>query len=258
MIKNSQPVTPFNLKPRAHSTNQLAASVTEYAPQPGRQVARHMRLEVQNTPGHQVDEVIDAFQRYFDISPRREPTADPRDEDSIARHPQQIIQSAQRWAADQSYQFSDNGVEFRQFQPEYRAWAGRLELTMHNPGPADISAPPTVVGPPLMSESQNPATAWQTATAQTTANLTPDPPTRILVGPVNWIDDVQTNPDQAWRTAVVVDEGLAAGHQGLPGGGLVKDFRPRGFDQAYIRAIRIIDELEIGALKPQPALNGLA
>jgi malonyl CoA-acyl carrier protein transacylase len=86
--------------------------------------------------------------------------------------------------------------------------------------------PPTVVGPPLTSESHDPAVAWQTAAAQTTENLTPDPPTQILVGPVNWVADVQTNPDQAWRTAVVVDEGLAAGHQGVPGGGLVKDFGP--------------------------------
>ncbi len=129
--------------PQAAISNDMVAAVNEYSPQPGLQPARHMRLDLQNNPGPQVDQIIDAIQRYLNIEPRREPTADPLAEASIARHPQQITSAAQRWAAERDYQFASNGAESYQFGPDYRAWGGRLDLTLQNPGTANIFAPAT-------------------------------------------------------------------------------------------------------------------
>ena len=129
--------------PQAVISNDMVAAIEAYSPKPGRQMARSMNLDVQNTPPPQVDSVIDAIQRYLDIKPRREPTADPKAEASVARHPQQIIESGQRWDDASRYQFASNGVEMHQFRPEYHAWAGSLDLTVENEGSADIYAPPT-------------------------------------------------------------------------------------------------------------------
>lgn len=205
-------------RPEADVSNELVAEVREYSPLPGRQAARHMRLDVQNNPGRQVDQVADAIQRYLNIEPRREPTADPKAEDSIVRHPQQIIQSNQRWNKATYYQFASNGAETYQIRPEYRAWGGGLELKLENEGTANIFAP--------SSSSPQPGPA----------------PT----GPPNSADDPLNAPDRAWSTATVVGEGLAAAAEKVIGGGLAAEFRPRGYDEAYVRVMRIIDELNIG------------
>ena len=134
-------------RPSATTSNNMAVSVSAYAAPVGRTLARTMHLDVQNTPGSKIDKVADAIQRYLDIRPRNEPTADPLDEDSVARHPQQIIQSAERWRDELFYQFSANGLANLQQQPNFRAWGGRLEAQIENSGPAGIFAPASSAAP---------------------------------------------------------------------------------------------------------------
>lgn len=420
-------------QPEATSSNEMVADIVGYSPQPGSQMARHMRLDLQNNPGRQVDQVIDAIQRYLNIEPRREPTADPKAEASVARHPQQIIQSSQRWNDATYYQFASNGGESYQVRPEYRAWGGRLELKLENEGTTDISAPPSsspqpgsspmgqatsdparaaqesmaqlaeifgqsaestflpanlpgilasssstqvqyithdpvmaaqesmsqmndllgdagdvMVGIPAMPMSGDlwqensilgenvthdparaaqeslaqlqgmlgqaeeptiallpmmpdnpyfdpsiaanntiryvrqllsgvpidereigggnfsddpafsPANAWRTALKQTDENWGGAPQPPVLVGPPNMADDPLSAPERAWSTTTVVEEGLVAANQGVIGGGRAAEFRPRGYDQAYVRAMRIMDELNIGRLSTGGAWNNQA
>jgi|GEM_PF-2522083 hypothetical protein len=462
--------------PQAHISNEQVAEVSDYSPLPGHQMARHMRLDMQNNPGRQVDQVIDAIQRYLNIEPRREPTADPKAEDSIVRHPQQIIQSSQRWNDATYYQFATNGAESYQFRPEYRAWGGGLELKLENEGSANIFAPsssspqpgasplgqtiaadparaaqetmtqltemfneadspgslpsrlseilglpaggqtaahdparaaqesiaqlaeifsptetpaflpnrlseilelptggwtaahdparaaqesmarmrdmlggveavevgipampmsgdlwdensilgeyvthepvraaqdsmaqlqgmlgeaarPTIALPPMMTDNPyfdpstaannasryirqllsgaplgereigggnfsddpafSPANAWRTALSRADENLgnggAPQPP--VLVGPPSRLDDPLNAPDRAWSTTTVVGEGLAAATGNVIGDGRAAEFRPRGYDQAYVRVMRIIDELNIGRFPSGGAWN---
>ncbi len=194
------------VSPRARIDNTRPAEITDYAPAPGRQLERHMRLDVQNTPGPPVDAVIDAIQRYLDIRPRREPTADPLDEDSIARHPQQIAQSAGRWAAERYYQFSANGAETYQFRPGYHTWSGRLDLQLENPGLADISTPAarsprpgrTPVGRQI---TYDPAYAAQEATTVMTTTHSAGSASLPTVGPPIMTKDPYFNPSYAGQNA---------------------------------------------------------
>lgn len=421
-------------RPEAGISNEMVADVSDYSPLPGHQMSRHMRLDLQNTPGRQVDQIVDAIQRYLNIEPRREPTADPKAEDSIVRHPQQIIQSTQRWNDATYYQFATNGAENYQFRPEYRAWGGGLELKLENEGTANIYAPPTsspqpgfssvghtiahdparaaqesmaqlseifdrsaestflptnlsdilasrssgqgryithdpvmaaqesmsqmndllgededitvgipampmsgdlwqensilgenvtheparaaqesmaqlqgmlgqaekptIAMPPMMSDNPyfdpsmaanntiryvrqllsgapidereigggnfsddpafSPANAWRTALKQADDNFNGAPQPPVLVGPPNMADDPLSSPDRAWSTTMVVEEGLVAAHEGVVGGGRAAEFRPRGHDQAYVRAMRIMDELNIGRISTGGAWNNQA
>ena len=129
--------------PRAQTSNHLVAEVRSFEPGPRVQLARRNLLGVQSEPGSKYDEVTDALQRYFDVHPRREPSADPRDEDSVVRHPQGIIQSSARWTQDIFYQFHDNGAARYQIRPDYRAWEGRLEMKLTDVGQTTVFAPKT-------------------------------------------------------------------------------------------------------------------
>lgn len=287
----------------------------------------HLHLDVQNTPGAKVDKVADAIQRYLGIKPRREPTADPLDEDSIARHPQQLNEAAGRWAQARYYQFAANGLERYQFQPEFRAWGGGLNLNIENEGQADVSAPAygsplaaggrpasevntdlvfaaqkavgamkemksvpverETVGPPLYFSASDPyfdpAYAAQNAVGylreamkntgqvmigkgspanvpsdafleavedsrQTMEKLGPPP---VKVGAPNPVDDELLDPDRAWITATVVGKGLEGeDYREEDKDGLARPYRPRSLDEAYRRVFRILDELEVGVLRP--------
>lgn len=74
-------------RPEAGISNELVADVSDYSPLPGHQMGRHMRLDLQNNPGRQVDQVVDAIQRYLNIEPSREPTADPKAEAPLSAIP---------------------------------------------------------------------------------------------------------------------------------------------------------------------------
>lgn len=104
----------------------------------------------------------------------------------------------------------------------------------------------------------SPANAWRTALKQTDENWGGAPQPPVLVGPPNMADDPLSAPDRAWSTSTVVEEGLVAAHQGVIGGGRAAEFRPRGYDQAYVRAMRIMDELNIGRLSTGGSWNNQA
>lgn len=199
-------------KPEASISNEMVAAIEAYKPQPGRQMARQMTLNVQNTPERRVDEIIDAIQRYLNIKPRREPTADPKDEASIARHPQQIIESPQRWSEAMNYRFTSNGVENYSFRPEYRAWAGGLELKLENEGLATIASPPTRSPHPgsrpglgQVSLGDNvtydPANAAQEAMSQILA-ATAEPIEQVNIGPQPLTQDAYFDPALAAQNAM--------------------------------------------------------
>ena len=352
--------------PRAGISNPLVASVSGYSPLPGSRPANHMRLDVQNIPAPKVDSVADAIQRYLGISPRNEPTADPLDEATVARHPQQLLQAADRWADARYYQFSANGLERYQFQSDFRAWGGGLELNIENRGQADISAPAhrsplavrgpasegadpdlvfaaqrtmadlaerrsepvewlkagapinqddpyfdpayaaqnamadilarqgepiewTSVGAPIFQQSayfdpayaaQNamgrirdlmadigevvvgsgdragnpayaPGEAFKTAMARTRQSLEDIGPPPVKVGAPLSTEDVLASPNKAWATTTNVNKGLEAEHlREEDKSGLARYYRPRGLDQAYLRAIRIMEEMEVGVMRP--------
>ena len=152
--------------PRAHSQNPLAAEVRSFEPGPGVQLARQNVLNVQSEPGHKYDGVTEAMQRYFKVEPRYEPSADPRDEASVVRHPQGIIQSSARWAQDSFYQFTDNGAATYQIRPDYRIWGGRLDLELTGAGHTTVSAPKTKAPRPVAIRGldyYDPANAAQSA-----------------------------------------------------------------------------------------------
>ncbi len=153
-------------QPYATSDNPLAVTVENYEAPPGHHLGQSNHLEFQNEPLPRVDQVADALQRFFDISPRREPTADPLDEASVARHPQQILESNSRWEDAAWYQYSDNGVKLYQFTPEVQSHGGRLELKLETPGPADIAAPPTSEAQP----APDPLTLLPSPSMMTTGN----------------------------------------------------------------------------------------
>ncbi|MDR2947029.1 MAG: hypothetical protein LBV79_09815 [Candidatus Adiutrix sp.] len=197
--------------PKVTISNDLAATIEAYQPKPGRQMAKTMNLDVQSTPPPRVDSVIDAIQRYLDIRPRREPTSDPKDEASIARHPQQIVESASRWAADR-YQFANNGVALQQYRPENTAWGGSLNMTLRNEGSAGLAATPSRspwVGPPLTASASalgtnpvhDPVDAAQAAMGQMLEMQAPKPQ-YLTAGPGNMVDDPARNPAVIVQNAI--------------------------------------------------------
>lgn len=187
-------------RPTATLSNGMAAEVTSFSPPVGRTLARTMHLKVQNTPGSRVDSVADAIQRYLDIKPRNEPTADPLDEDSVARHPQQVTQAAGRWQNELFYQFSANGLYNLQTKPQFRTWSGHLDLEIENPGPTGVFAPPSrsqvagrsVFGPDM---GFNPTFAAQQAVAATVGAAETGGAKIFYSGPPLYRDDPYFDPN---------------------------------------------------------------
>ena len=194
--------------PRAQVPNPLVAEVRSFEPGPGIQMARRNVLNVQNDPGHQDDGVIDALQRYFNVRPRREPSADPRDEASVVRHPQELVQSSARWTQDMFYQFTDNGAANYQVRPDYRAWGGRLDLELTGAGQTSVSAPATRAPRPGAAAIggpgyYDPANAAQEAQAKTTELLSrPAGSSAIRVGPPGLLDNPYFDPPFTARNVV--------------------------------------------------------
>ena len=180
--------------PRAYVQNPLVAEVRSFEPGPGLQLARRNVLNVRSEPGHKYDGVTDALQRYFNVEPRREPSADPRDEASVVRHPQGIIQSSARWTQDMFYQFADNGAANYQIRPDYRIWGGRLELELTDTGQTTVFASETSAPRPAAIRSlhyYDPANAAQEAFRRIQAILADSGstgllyPLKILYDPAN-------------------------------------------------------------------------
>ncbi len=194
-------------KPRATISNDLVAAIAAYSPAPGRNPARAMRLDIQNTPGSKVDKVTDAIQRYLNIRPRREPTADPLDEASIARHPQQIVQSSGRWNDARYYKLAKNGLETYQFQPGHRTWAGQLELKLENAGQANIAAsasrsPLTIPSTLGQYVTHDPAYAAQSAMGEIKELLNRPSRPAVTVGPPIITDNPYFDPAFAGQNAM--------------------------------------------------------
>jgi hypothetical protein len=148
-----------------------------------------------------VDQVADALQRYLGVRPRYEPTADPRDEASVARHPQGLLQAGRRWADDASYQFTANGVANYRISPDYRAWGGALDLELTNQGLTTVSAPPTISPRPgarvgAAFSYYDPAYAVQEAMARMEEVLAQSGPAgpRVTIGPPNMVDNPYFDP----------------------------------------------------------------
>lgn len=198
------------LEPQIKTSNGLAATVSDFSPKPGRHLRRTMHVVVRNTPADRVDQVVDAMQRYMDIRPRREPTADPLDEASIARFPQQILESGQRWDQARLYQFSTNGVLQTQYSPKYRAWGGDLELNLNGIGVTNVTsteskAPePILVGAPNMVDDPyfDPAFAAQNAMRRLRELLDTPEVSRPQAGPGNMVDNPYFHPSQAAGNAM--------------------------------------------------------
>lgn len=192
--------------PAATISNTLTAEISNYSPPHGRSLGRNLHLEVQNTPTPEVDKIADAIQRYLNIKPRREATSDPLDEASILRHPQQIIQSSQRWNEAQYFQFSANGLSKSQTQAQHRTWGGRLELTIENQGITGISAPPSrspVTGSDRVRQitAYNPAFAAQEAMRNLSASL-PENAGKIVLGHGNYSADPDHSPVTAGKSTM--------------------------------------------------------
>ncbi|MDR1922300.1 MAG: hypothetical protein LBS31_11250 [Candidatus Adiutrix sp.] len=193
--------------PVATVANEPVAEVLDFTPLPGRQPGRRMRLDVFEAPASRVDTVIDAIQRYLNIEPRREPTADPKNEASIARHPQQIIQAAQYWDDALPYQYAQNGVRTQHLQPEFRAWGASLTAQAEEAGTTGISAPPT--RSPLPGRlplgrymPYDPARAAQEAMADLTGRLEPAEVDFVQAGPPLMTEDPYFDPAYAAQNAM--------------------------------------------------------
>jgi hypothetical protein len=162
--------------PRARVQNPLAAEVRSFRPGPGARPPRHNVLYIRNDPGPQNDAIVRALQRYFDTRPRRQPTADPRDEASVARHPQGLLEAGARWAQDMFYDFTDNGAANYQVRPDYRLWSGTLELKLNGPGLTTVSAPAAEASAAADNfYYYDPVNAAQEAQARTNELLSPPP-----------------------------------------------------------------------------------
>ena len=191
-------------------TNHSVASITNFSPRPGKQSRRTLDFEVRNTPSSRVDQISDAIQRYLDIRPRREPTADPLDEASVARHPQQILQASDRWNQAMKYQFSSNGNSQSQFLPKHHDFGGQLELNIENPGITGVSSSavqepnlqPRLAGVPNIVDNPgfNPESAGKTAIGNIQEALNaPKMQMGPLPGPPNIVDNPSFNPEYAGK-----------------------------------------------------------
>ncbi|UQZ89218.1 hypothetical protein C4J81_08430 [Deltaproteobacteria bacterium Smac51] len=189
-------------KPLPSVSNEQVATVTDFEPRAGRHMRQSMHLQVQNAPGPQVDTVIDAIQRYLNISPRREPTSDPKAEDSIVRHPQQILQRAQRWDDALPYQFSINGAKSYQLQPEFHRWGGTLSADVNEPGLTGIEAPATRAPQPGSRINLEEVFAAQATMRDLEANKSEPFSPIVTSGPPNITSDPYFSPVSAAQNAM--------------------------------------------------------
>jgi hypothetical protein len=240
---------------RAHVQNPLVAEVRAFQPGPAARPLRQNHLNVQNVPGSRHDAVVRALQRYLDVKPRRQPSADPRDEASVARHPQGLLEAGFRWAQDVFYQFTDNDAAHYQLQPDYRLWGGTLEMELKSAGRTAVSAPATGAGAGA-SEAEaptsvgkfgyDPANAAQETQAKMNEILAArqgSPREAVLTGPPGMNDNPYFDPAFAAQNAIKKMRADLAGDD--------RAASPRGIQAGLDRAQRIRDAL----FQPGPALD---
>ncbi|MDR1080483.1 MAG: hypothetical protein LBQ79_05885 [Deltaproteobacteria bacterium] len=186
-------------KPHATVSNSMVAQVDEYTPPPGRNMRHYLALDVDKA-GRSSTTVVDALQRFFNVRPRREPIADPKDIASTDSFPTLIMDEAQAYASEFPYQFSVNGVPQRQHSPNFFARGGALKIRIVGPGLSTVHTPETAgepgmkVGP--FAEGTNyypPAYAAQLTMKDIQDRL--DPANRMetfTVGPINVEDPNST------------------------------------------------------------------
>jgi hypothetical protein len=121
----------------------MVAAVDKFTPPPGRNMRHYLALDVDKA-GQNPTTVVDALQRYFNVRPRREPIADPKDIASTDSFPTLVMDEAQQ-AADKnfSYKFSVNGIVQNQMQPNFYARGGNLKIRVIGPGVASVQTPST-------------------------------------------------------------------------------------------------------------------
>jgi hypothetical protein len=186
-------------KPHATVSNSMVAAVDEYTPPPGRNMRHYLALDVDKA-GRSVTTVVDALQRYFNVTPRREPIADPKDIASTDSFPTLVMDEAAAYADNFPYQFSVNGVPEQQHTPHFFARGGHLKIRILGPGTSTVHTPETAgepgikVGP--FAESGNyypPAFAAQLTMDDIQERLDPaNAMETFAVGPVNVEDPNST------------------------------------------------------------------
>jgi hypothetical protein len=129
-------------KPHATVSNAMVATVDEYTPPPGRNMRHYLSLDVDKA-GRSSTTVVDALQRYFNVRPRREPIADPKDIASTDSFPTLVMDEAEAYARNFPYQFSVNGVPQKQYTPHLYARGGALKIRILGPGVTTVNTPPT-------------------------------------------------------------------------------------------------------------------
>jgi hypothetical protein len=236
---------------RAHVQNPLVAEVRSFQPGPAARPPRQNHLNVHSAPGSRHDAVVRALQRYLDVKPRRQPSADPRDEASAARHPQGLLEAGFRWAQDVFYQFTDNGAAHYQLQPDYRLWGGTLELELKGAGRTAVSAPATGTGAEASGAGADkfgydPANAAQETQARMNEILAARQGAQreaILVGPPTMNYNPYFDPAFAAQNAIKKMRADRAGES--------RAASPRGIQAGLDRAQRIRDAF----FHPGPALD---
>ncbi|MDR1039804.1 MAG: hypothetical protein LBR80_06460 [Deltaproteobacteria bacterium] len=133
-------------KPHATVSNAMVAAVDEYTPPPGRNMRHYLALDVDQA-GRSVTTVVDALQRYFNVTPRREPIADPKDIASTDSYPTLVMDEAAAYARNFPYQFSVNGVPQKQHTPHFYARGGALKIRILGPGVTTVNTPETAGEP---------------------------------------------------------------------------------------------------------------
>ncbi|MDR3154032.1 MAG: hypothetical protein LBW85_07140 [Deltaproteobacteria bacterium] len=183
-------------KPHATVTNTMVAMVDRFTPPPGRNMRQYLALEVDKA-GRSSTTVVDALQRYFNVRPRREPFADPKDIASTDSFPTLIMDEAAAYARNFPYQFSVNGIPVRQQTPDFYSRGGALKIRILGPGVSTVETPETSGEPGLkvgpFAEGTNyypPAYAAQLAMQDIQERLHPDNRMETYtVGPPASLDD---------------------------------------------------------------------
>jgi hypothetical protein len=128
-------------KPHATISNTMVAAVDKFTPPPGINMRHYLALDVDHA-GRNPTTVVDALQRYFNVRPRREPIADPKDMASTDSFPTLVMDEAKAAARQYyPYRFSVNGIVQSQNQPDFYAGGGNLKIRILGPGVTSIQTP---------------------------------------------------------------------------------------------------------------------
>jgi hypothetical protein len=136
-------------KPHATVSNTMVAAVDKFTPPPGRNMRHYLALDVDKA-GQSSTTVVDAIQRYFNVRPRREPLADPKDIATTDAYPTLIMDQAKNLSNEAfPYKYSINGIVQNQNVPDFYANAGTLKVRIVGPGISSVQTPATVGEPSI-------------------------------------------------------------------------------------------------------------